>query len=82
MHLLETLPPERAFNIVDYVVISEALADGEKGGAITKVRAEVRKIYDAANDDPHNPYNPTNSAPFQETEQTVDGYMGLDAPLG
>ena len=79
MHLLETLPPARAFNIVDYVVISEALADGEKSGAITKVRAEVRKIYDATNDDPH---NPTNSAPFQETEQTVNGYMGLDAPLG
>ena len=67
------------FNVIDSILIEEAVRDAEVNGAITEIRSKIDKIYimglvDA--DDEEYGYIPGDYA-----EQTEDGYVGFLPPM-
>jgi hypothetical protein len=82
---LNTLDAERAFNLIDHIFIDDSLRDAELQGNLILIRGKLNKVYDRehkrssnAEDD----FHPSGNGPIDYTEQSEDGFVGLEAPLG
>lgn len=60
-------------NIVDHLIVSEMIEDGQADRMISKIRLEVRKVYDKKDDS-----QDTKHSPMPDHSM---GYVGQEAPL-
>jgi len=79
---------ERAFNLIDYLLVEDAIYDGANQGNVTKIRAIVNKSYGRTRtmvDEDGFEITvdvDSDSGEFNYVEQTEQGYLGLEAPMG
>ena len=76
-----------AFDIIDNFIVEDALTSATVGeNALEKVRTSILSAYNRheagrSNDDASGS-SPGVPQPIRYTDQTEDGYVGLEAPLG
>lgn len=79
---------ERAFNLIDYLLVEDAIYDGSNQGNVNKIRAMLNKSYGRTRtmvdeDGFEIEVDSTSSSgEFNYVEQTEQGYLGLEAPMG
>lgn len=82
---MDELDAERAFNLIDSIFVEDLLRDAELQGALVLTRAKLDKIYNRKthnrSDEDDSEYTSGNG-PIRYTEQTENGFVGLEAPLG
>jgi hypothetical protein len=78
--LFNELDAERSFNIIDNIFVEETIRDAQANGNLILVRAKMNKIYDReSNGSKDN--SASGDGPIEYTEQTEEGFVGLEAPL-
>lgn len=97
VELFQRLDADRAFNVIDSILIEEGLRDANTEESYTKVRTALRKVYNGSVNKATKNYDEsdyekmfgTRSDPSKPVKQyipvvepTEDGYPGLAAPLG
>ena len=78
--MFNELGSERSFNIIDDILVEDALKNAETEDILLKIRTAFEKIYTASdNDDPAVDFD---YSELEYADQTDDGYVGLPfAPL-
>jgi hypothetical protein len=77
--VFDDLDAERCFNVIDYLVVTDALANTKSQGALKEVRTALDKLYDRIEGvGSVAKYSP----PIVYADQTEDGYVGFEKPLG
>jgi hypothetical protein len=78
--MFNELGSERSFNIIDDILVEEAMKNAETEDILLKVRSAFEKIYTASDmDDPAVDFD---YSEVEYADQTDDGYVGLPfAPL-
>lgn len=79
--MFNDLGTERSFNIIDDILVEEAMKNAETEDILLKVRSAFEKVYTASGtDDPAVEYD---YSEVEYADQTEDGYVGLPfSPLG
>lgn len=70
------------FNIIDHILIEDAVYDGEHGGGIIKARASLDKAYGRIKKGPDidsEDFIPSGGSHL--AVETEDGFAGFDPPL-
>lgn len=89
MEVFERYDAERSFNVIDQILLEDALHDATHHGAVVKSRATLNKAYgrigtsgrnDTDSDDEDSIESSRDSPVY--AEQTEFGYVGFEAPLG
>lgn len=71
---------ERSFNIIDDILVEEALKNAETEDTLLKIRTAFDKFYTARDTD--NPEVEYDYSEIEYADQTEDGYIGIPfAPL-
>jgi hypothetical protein len=81
---LNELDAERSFNLIDNIFIEESLRDEALQGQLFLRRAKLNKIHESETDTntSYNDSRHSDTGPIKYTEQTEQGFVGLEAPLG
>jgi hypothetical protein len=82
---LSVLDAERTFNLIDHIFIDDSLRDAELGGNLILIRGKLNKIYDREHkrsSSAEDEFQPSGNGPIDYTEQSENGFVGLEAPLG
>lgn len=81
---MNELDAERTFNLIDNIFIEESLRDATLQGQLFLQRAKLNKIHEgeANRDTSYNDSRHSDNGPIKYTEQTEQGFVGLEAPLG
>lgn len=91
LELFSTVDADRSFNVIDSIIIDDAIRNGQADNGLQKTRAEILKVYNRVSefDDLDLPvqFNPetggfTNPNIPKYIEPTVSGYPGLEPPVG
>lgn len=78
--MFNELGSERSFNIIDDILVEEAMKNAETEDILLKVRSAFEKIYTARDSD--DPGVEIDYSEIEYAEQSEDGYIGLPfAPL-
>lgn len=78
--MFNELGSERSFNIIDDILVEEAMKNAETEDILLKVRSAFEKIYTTRDSD--NPGVEIDYSEIEYAEQSEDGYVGLPfAPL-
>lgn len=80
MELFNELDAERSFNIIDNIFVEETIRDAEVQGNLILVRAKLNNVYKRESNG-SNVNSTSGTGPIEYTEQTEEGFMGLEAPL-
>lgn len=85
--LLQELDGDRAFDVIDSILVDELLSGVDVEGGIEKVRTNILSVYNGnrirgSSNDNAGGMIPREQQPIAWTEQTEDGFAGLEAPLG
>ena len=76
---------ERAFNIIDSIIVDDAIRNGMANGGLEKARTEILKVYNgrgSSNDEyGESSYDSREPRPIQYAEETEDGFVGLEPPM-
>lgn len=90
--LLWTHNADRCFDIIDSIIINDALIGADVEGGMEKIRTAVLSVYNEAekqdgnsNDTAGSPppgLGPRRTGPIQFTEQAEQGYLGLEPAFG
>lgn len=78
--MFNELDAESTFNIIDNIFVEEAIRDAHAQGNLVLVRAKLNKIYKRESNG-SNDNSTSGTGPIEYTEQTEEGFMGLEAPM-
>jgi hypothetical protein len=78
--MFNELDAESTFNIIDNIFVEETLKDAHSGGNLVLIRAKLNKIYDRESNGSKDT-SASGNGPIEYTEQTENGFVGLEAPL-
>jgi len=79
--MFNELDAESTFNIIDNIFVEESLKDAQFQGNLTLIRAKLNNIYDRESNG-SNDKSTSGNGPIEYTEQTEEGFVGLEAPMG
>jgi len=80
---LNELDAERSFNLIDNIFVEDSLRDSLSQGNLNLIRAKVLKVHEFdSTDTSYNDSRHSDNRPIKYTEQTEQGFVGLEAPLG
>lgn len=79
-----TLGTARSFNVIDHLLIEDAVRDNESRGAIIKSRAQLDKQYGRIGKGDNDEFSmqPSGNSQLNYVDQTEDGFVGLEPPVG
>lgn len=78
--MFNELDAESTFNIIDNIFVEETIRDAQANGNLVLIRAKLNKIYDRESNG-SNDTSASGNGPIEYTEQTEEGFVGLEAPL-
>lgn len=82
------LDADRAFDVIDSIIVDELLRGVDVEGGLEKVRTNILSVYNngsktgSSNDRAGGINTPREQQPIKWTDQTEDGFVGLEEPLG
>jgi hypothetical protein len=79
--MFNELDAESTFNIIDNIFVEESLKDAHFQGNLSLIRAKLNKIYDRESNGTDD-NSASGNGPIEYTEQTEEGFVGLEAPMG
>lgn len=79
--MFNELDSERSFNIIDDILVEDALRNAESDSALTKVRAAIDKAYSSGFDGEDDSFDNNYYGNIEYIEPGEDGYdLGFDLP--
>jgi hypothetical protein len=74
---------ERTFNVIDNLIVADAIENALANGGLFEARTKLSKVYDKIDSDGTDDFSGNNgTGQIEYTPQTEDGYLGLEKPLG
>lgn len=73
---------ERSFNVIDNLIVEDAVENAQAQGALFEARTNLTKAYDKIDGDGTDDFSGNGTGQIEYTPQTEEGYLGLEAPLG